>query len=157
MWVVDCGWNFHWKWNFGFVATALDALEVDVDRNDKVDGNVGKKGFVSCLYFHCKGLSRGRFGMEKNKTIKRWMEILWFCWNSIECSNEMHLQLSNCSTSMKINRKCRLLLAEGPFAYKTCFNLNIKGTHSREIPMLRCNVGTNMFNEQCSYCYHRLT
>ena len=96
------------------------------------------------MYFYCKGLSRGRFGMEKNKTIKRWMEILWFCWNSIECSNEMHLQLSNCSTSMKINRKCRLLLAEGPFAYKTCFNLNIKGTHSREIPMLRCNVGTNM-------------
>ena len=43
MWVVDCGWNFHWKWNFGFVATALDALEVDVDRNDKVDGNVGKR------------------------------------------------------------------------------------------------------------------
>ena len=62
---LDCWWNFHWKWNFGFVATALDALEVDVDRNDKVDGNVGKKGFVSCLYFHCKGLSRGRFRMKK--------------------------------------------------------------------------------------------
>ena len=51
---VDCGWNFHWKWNFGFVATALDALEVDVDRNDKVDGNVGKKGFVSCLYLSAR-------------------------------------------------------------------------------------------------------
>ena len=62
---MDCGWNFPCKWNFGFVATALDALEVDVDRNDKVDGNVGKKGIVSCLCFYCKGLSRGRFGMEK--------------------------------------------------------------------------------------------
>ena len=42
LWIVS-GCGFHWKWNFGFVETALDALEVDVDRNDKVDGNVEKR------------------------------------------------------------------------------------------------------------------
>ena len=103
-----------------------------------------KKDLCAFCIFTARAAEKREIRDGKNKTIKRWIEILWFCWNSIECSNEMHLQLSNCSTSMKINRKCRLLLAEGPFAYKTCFNLNIKGTHSREIPMLRCNVGTNI-------------